>query len=206
MEFVTSRHMLFRIFYRLGFTPWDGHPIASSLQNLVEGGGSSPGISPGSALDIGCGTGDTSIYLAQHGWQVTGVDFVAKAVQKARAKAAAAKVTVDFRQADATRLSSEGIGTGFTLIVDNGCLHGMSDDDRNSYVREATAVAAPDARLLLVEFTPGGSFAVPGIDRAEIERRFAPAWTLLSTGDEPMAANRDSDALRHYLLQRRHDT
>ena len=188
---MSSWRTLFRTLYRLGLTPWDGHPISSSLQALVEG------LPPGTALDVGCGTGDTSIYLAQHGWRATGIDFVPKAVEKARAKADATGVTVDFRQADATQLSSQGIGTGFDLIVDNGCLHGMSDVDRDAYVREVAAVAAANARLLLVEFTPGGSFGVPGIGQDEIERRFASGWTLVSTGDEPHAGN-----LRHYVLQR----
>ena len=193
---------MFRVFYRIGFTPWDGHPIATSLRTLIEGTDDSPALAAASALDVGCGTGDTSIYLAQHGWQVTGVDFVPKAVKKARAKAAAAGVSVDFRHGDATRLSSEGLGTGFGLIVDQGCLHGMSGDDRDRYVREVTAVAAPDARLLLVEFTPGGSIGVPGVDQAEIERRFTPEWTLLATGDQPNPGNRGRGALRYYVLQR----
>src|SRR5258707_2759472 len=128
VEFVTSRQTLFKVFYRLGFVPWDGHPLAKSLRDLVEGDGA---MAPGTAVDVGCGTGDSSIYLAKHGWQVTGVDFVAKAVDKARAKAAANKATVNFAQADVTRLSSEGVGTDFALIVDNGCLHGMSDEDRD---------------------------------------------------------------------------
>ena len=135
---MTSRHLLFRVFYRLGFTPWDGHEIATSLRSVVEGDDALP---PGKALDVGCGTGDTSIYLAQLGWPVTAIDFVAQAVEKARAKVQAKGVSVDLKQADATRLSSEGVGTGFNLIVDNGCLHGMSDDDRASYVREVTVVA-----------------------------------------------------------------
>jgi SAM-dependent methyltransferase len=193
---------MFRAFYRIGFTPWDGHPIAASLRTLVEGTGDSPALAAAAALDVGCGTGDTSIYLAQHGWQVTGVDFVPRAVNKARAKAAAAGVSVDFRRGDATRLTEEGVGSGFGLIVDQGCLHGMSDDDRDRYVREVTAAAAPDARLLLVEFTPDGSHVVPGVDQAEIERRFAGDWTLLSTGDEQNPANRGSGGLRHYVLAR----
>jgi SAM-dependent methyltransferase len=201
--FVTSRRLLFRVFYRVGFTPWDGHPIATSLRSLVEGSDGSPPLTPGAALDVGCGTGDTSIYLAQHGWRVTGVDFVPKALDEARAKRGAAGVTVDFRQGDATRLTGEGVGSGFGLIVDQGCFHGMSDSDRDKYVAEVTAVAAPDARMLLVEFTPGGSIGVPGVDQAEIERRFAAGWRLLSTGDEPVAANRFRNALRHYVLLRR---
>ena len=156
----------------------------------------------GKALDLGCGTGDNAIYLATHGWQVTGVDFVAKAVEKARAKAAAKKVDVTFVQANVTRLSAEGIGSGFDLIIDSGCLHGMSSADRDAYVREVTAVAAPQARLLLNEFIPGGSFAVPGIDPAEVERRFASGWTMLASGSEPEMDHNGKDPARYYLFQR----
>jgi SAM-dependent methyltransferase len=197
---MASRHLLFKVFYRVGFTPWDEHPLARSLRKLVEGDEESPALPVGTALDLGCGTGDNSVYLAQHGWQVTGVDFVPKAIDKARAKAAASKVAVSFVHADVTRLSSEGVGTGFDLIVDNGCLHGMSDDDRDAYVREVTKVAAPDARLLLVEFIPGGSFGVPGIDPAEVERRFTADWRLLSSGDEPELDHNGKNPVRHYLF------
>lgn len=192
---MASRRALSRLLYQFGFTPWDGHPISNSLQALVEG---DQPLTPASALDVGCGTGDASIYLAQHGWQVTGLDFVPKALTKARANADAAKVSVDFKQGDATRLSAEGIGSGFSLVLDNGCMHGMDDADRDSYAHEVTAVASPSARLLLVGFTPGGTSRVRGIDQQEIERRFASGWTLQSTGDEP----HPSGALRCYVLQR----
>ena len=36
---MASRNMLFRAMYRVGFTPWDGHPLAKSLHDLVEGNG-----------------------------------------------------------------------------------------------------------------------------------------------------------------------
>jgi SAM-dependent methyltransferase len=179
---MASRHTLFRIFYALGFTPWDGHPQSPTLRRLVEG---TDGLPPGSALDVGCGTGDASIYLAQHGWEVTGVDFTPKAVEKARAKARAANLTVNFLHADVTHLSQAGIGSGFELIVDNGCFHGMSDGDRDLYVREITAAAAPGARLFMVAFKPSGRFGPAGVEQAEIERRFTPTWTLLSATDEP---------------------
>jgi SAM-dependent methyltransferase len=196
---MASRHLLFKTFYRLGFVPWDGHPLANSLQDLVEGDGAS---GPGAALDLGCGTGDSSIYLAKNGWRVSGVDFVARAVDKARAKAKANQVAVNFVRADVTRLSSEGIRSTFGLIIDNGCLHGMSPDDRDAYVREVTGVAAPDARLLLVEFVPGGTYGVPGIDPDEVKRRFAADWTLLSSGSEPALDHNGKDPARFYLFAR----
>ncbi|OMC45122.1 methyltransferase type 12 [Mycobacterium sp. IS-2888] len=198
---MASKQTLFRIFYRIGFTPWDGHPLAQSLQGLIEGTPDTPALPAGRALELGCGTGDTSIYLAQRGWNVTAVDFVTKALDKARAKAGAANASVDFVRADVTHLSQEGVGANFELIVDNGCLHNMSDADRDAYVREVSAVAAPDARLLIVAFRPGGRFGVRGIEPAEMERRFTPAWTLLSTGDE-RELDRETPT-RYYLFQRR---
>jgi ubiquinone/menaquinone biosynthesis C-methylase UbiE len=190
---------LFRVLYRVGFTPWDGHPLAQSLRDLVEGAAALP---VATALDIGCGTGDNSIYLAKHGWQVTGVDYVAKPLDKARAKAAADNVNINFVQADATRLSSEGVGAGFGLIVDNGCLHGMSTTDRDAYVREVTAVAAPDARLLIVAFIPGGSFGVPGIHPDEVARRFSAGWTPISSGDEPQLNHNGKNPVRYFVFAR----
>jgi SAM-dependent methyltransferase len=199
---MASKQTLFRVFYRIGFTPWDGHPLAQRLRNLVEGSNDTSALPVGSALDLGCGTGDASIYLARHGWKVTGVDFVAKALEKARAKARAAGVSIDFVRADVTQLSHAGIGADFPLIVDNGCLHNMSDDDRDAYVREVSALAAPDARLLVVAFVPGGRFGVRGIEPAEMERRFAATWTMLSAGDE-RELDREKTPARYYLFQRR---
>jgi 2-polyprenyl-3-methyl-5-hydroxy-6-metoxy-1,4-benzoquinol methylase len=199
---MASKHTLFRIFYRLGFTPWDGHPLARSLRDLVEGTDVAAALPAGSVLEVGCGTGDCSIYLAQHGWIVTAVDFVSKPLTRARAKAAAAGLSIDFIQADVTQLSQTGISANFQLIVDNGCLHNMSDNDRDSYVREVSAVAAPDAQLLIVAFVPGGRLGVRGVDRTEMERRFAPAWTLLSAGDERELDRAEKTPARYYRFQR----
>jgi SAM-dependent methyltransferase len=192
--------LLYQAFYRIGFTPWDGHELSPTLRELIEGPGALP---VGTAIDIGCGTGDSAIYLAQHGWQVTGVDVSAKALEKAAAKAAAEHVHVDFRRADATRLRSAGIGNACTLILDSGCLHGMSDDARDRYVAELGAVAAPQTRLLIFAFTPGGQTGVRGIDHGEIARRFTPQWELVSAADDSDMTSNPKHAARHYLLQRR---
>jgi SAM-dependent methyltransferase len=191
---------VYQAFYRIGFTPWDGHELSSALRELIEG----PAALPRStAIDIGCGTGDAAIYLARQGWQVTGVDVAAKAVERARAKAAAAHVRVDFTRADATRLSSAGVGEDFGLILDSGCLHGMSDDARDRYVAELGVVAGPQTRLLIFAFTPGGQTGVRGVEHAEIERRFTPQWDLLSAADDAEMTDNPEHPARHYLLQRR---
>jgi SAM-dependent methyltransferase len=198
-DLLGSKHTLFRLFYRLGFTPWDGHPLAHSLRNLVEGNNTSPALPAAAALELGCGTGDTSIYLARQGWQVTAVDFVPTALEKARAKPGAENV--NFVHADVRHLRQAGISGPVQLIVDNGCLHNMNDDDRDAYVREVTAVAAPDARLLIIAFLPGGRFGVRGIDREEMERRFTVDWTMVSAGPE-QELDAEKTPTHYYLFHR----
>jgi len=115
---------------------------------------------------------------------------------------AATNAPVDFVRADVTRLSQEGIGTDFGLIVDNGCLHNMSDGDRDAYVREVSAVAAPGARLLIVAFLPGGRFGVRGVQPAEMERRFTSTWTMLSSGSE-RELDQEQTPAKYYLYERK---
>ena len=52
------------------------------------------GIKPGKGLDIGCGAGRDMVYLAMHGWQMTGVDYIPAALQRAQDLAARQQVSV----------------------------------------------------------------------------------------------------------------
>lgn len=65
-------------------------------------------------------------------------------------------------------------GSDFTLILDVGCFHTLPRRSRDNYIREVTAVAAPEAILLLFAF--GG---IPGTaPQEEVEARFSPAWDV----------------------------
>jgi len=192
--------LLFELFYRIGFTPWEGHRLPAALTRLVEG---TDRLSTARALDIGCGTGDSSIYLAQHGWDVTGIDWATAALARARKKAAATKVAVRFMQADATKLETYGFGTDFRLVVDNGCLHGLSDEGRDAYVRGLTSMVPSGGRLVLAGFLPGKRRGPRGFDQDEIVRRFSPGWELLSAGVDQAVSNDPSDPIAVYDLRRR---
>jgi SAM-dependent methyltransferase len=63
--------------------PWDTGTPDPMLVEFVE----SHAIVPGRALEVGCGTGTNAIYLAQHAFEVVGVDISPLAVDKARDKA-----------------------------------------------------------------------------------------------------------------------
>ena len=60
------------------------------------------GLTPGRALDIGCGTGGNAIWLAKRGWQVRALDYSAVAIEKGRRMAAEQGANVDFVVADAS--------------------------------------------------------------------------------------------------------
>jgi SAM-dependent methyltransferase len=67
-----------------------------------------------SILDLGCGTGRHSIELAKRGYRMTGVDLSESQLQRAREKAYAQKVSVDFIQADARSLPFH---SEFNLVI-----------------------------------------------------------------------------------------
>ena len=171
---------VYRAFYGLGLRIWERRVPPVELVELVEGPGARP---PGRALDIGCGTGTDSVYLATHGWAVTGVDMVPRALAAARRRAAGAGVSPRYVQGDATRLPQLGIGDGYTLLLDFGCYHTLPADLRDPYVESVSGVAAPGATMLLFGFGRPPALAPmhSGVTPDEIRDRFGRrGWELLS--------------------------
>jgi len=107
------------------------------------------------------------------------------------------------RQADVTRLDSYDVGNGFELIVDNGCLHGLSDEGRAAYVRDVGAIAVPGTTLLLAAFSERKRRGPRGFDRPEVERRFAPGWELLGSWRDAAVSKRPDDPIYVYELRRK---
>src|ERR1051325_6138153 len=118
----------FREMYRSGEQPWDvGKPDA----NLIETVSTTP-ISPCKALEIGCGTGDNAIWLAQQRFGVVAVDVSSIAIEQATDKAAKAGAKCDFRVLDVLQEHVEG--GPFHFAFDRGFLHTIdSDQVRKSF-------------------------------------------------------------------------
>jgi hypothetical protein len=203
----------YRLAYAVGFHPWedlaDHPPFARTLLELVarEENGHEPPYGP--ALDIGTGSGVWGVQLAQRGWEVTGVEKVEKALRRARERVAAAGAEMRLVDGDVTALPAAGVGSGFRLVLDTGTFHGLSDAERAAMGAGVTAVAAPDATVILDCFAPGRRGPLPrGASRADVERAF-PAWQV--TGVE--VADTEPDALarlfrfdeRFFRLRRRRD-
>lgn len=170
--------LTYQIMYSLGFVPWERRDPPRPLAGLIEGPQALP---PGDMLDIGCGTGLTAIYCAHHGWNVTAVDDVDRALRTARRHASRAGVNVCFLNADIANSSTAELGAGYTLLLDVGCLHGLSDESLQRAAATITDVAKPGATLLMLAFGPGWRGPAPrGIDPARIPELF-PQWDLISS-------------------------
>jgi len=69
----------------------------------------------GRSLDLACGEGRNSIWLASRGWQASGVDFSRVALERARTLARERGVEVDFAEHDLTEWQPEA--DAFALVV-----------------------------------------------------------------------------------------
>ena len=167
----------YRLMYAIGFTPWDG-VMPNELKRIMEGPDALPA---GRALDLGSGKGTKSVYMAAHGWDVTGVEFVPRAQREAQRRAEAAGVKVAFRLGDVTRLADLGLTPGFTLFFDFGCYHGLKRGQKGRYAEGLTALAAPGATLLMMAFTRAVPPVPSGVSESELRERFGPAWDLAWT-------------------------
>ena len=125
--------------------PWDTGTSPPELIGFLEN------HPPGKALDLGCGTGTNALTIARFGWQVTGVDFVGRAVRTGRQKAKSAGLKVDLRIGDVTHL--KGIRGPFDLVLDIGCFHSLSDTQRQVYLTNLDNLLIPGGSFLIYLFT-----------------------------------------------------
>ena len=134
--------LVYDAWYRFGTPPWVGGPRAELVRLVTDGT-----LQPGRAIDLGCGEGDNAVFLAQHGFSVTAVDFASSAITKARGKAHKARVAVDFIVDDLTHLRN--VRGQFDLLVDYGTLDDLNSRQRDAYVRQVVPLTHPGSRFLL---------------------------------------------------------
>jgi SAM-dependent methyltransferase len=174
----------YRILYAVGFTPWEQVARLPAVRERIsalferEEEGRQPPFGP--VLDLGCGSGIWSVGLAKRGWRVTGVDFVPKALHRARQRAQQAGVEMRLIEGDVTRLTDFDVGSDFPFLLDFGLFHDeLTDEQRKAMGREVSALAAPGATLLMMAWAPGRRGPLPrGASRSDIEAAY-PEWEVV---------------------------
>jgi SAM-dependent methyltransferase len=174
--------MNYGLAYAIGFHPWEElaehPPFAAKLLELVAREEDAYGPPYGRVLDLGTGSAVWGVRLAERGWEVTGVDIVEKALRRARERIDQAGVGMHLVHGDVTALRESGVGSGFRLLLDTGTFHGLTDAQREVMGREVSAVAAPDATMILDCFAPRRRGPLPrGASLADVVRAF-PGWEI----------------------------
>lgn len=166
----TVDRLIYDLMYRMGKPVWDTGTVPPEVVEAV-----AKERTPGRALDLGCGTGTHSIYLAQHGWDVIGIDFSTRAIASAGEQARQANVKVDFRIADVSRLELSG-KSDFALDV--GCFHGLDDAERERYVEQLARLMHSGGRFMLWALDRPARFENYSVAPQVVEKLFAPQFAL----------------------------
>ncbi len=125
--------------------PWDiGRPQPAFVE-LVHAGELTKGL----VLDIGCGTGENALYLAENGFSVVGIDLSNRAIAAAKEKAIERKLKVNFRIANA--LSLDFKNGYFDNAIDSGLFHGelprKKSKQRSPHFSTSTTFGTPISLL-----------------------------------------------------------
>ncbi|CAN5264475.1 hypothetical protein BH18ACT4_BH18ACT4_01260 [soil metagenome] len=137
---------------------WSLPDVAPQLRELVDAGG----LPAGRALDLGCGAGTATAFLAEHFTQAVGVDLASAAVKQAAEKQAPVEQGVHerahgqpaFCAADALRLPFPT--ATFALVFDRGCLQNLPEEAWRRYFAEIERILVDGGvlQLLVSKLTP----------------------------------------------------
>ncbi|MFE1593890.1 class I SAM-dependent methyltransferase [Nocardia sp. NPDC058705] len=176
-ETVANAEEFWEDFYREREQIWTGNPNPLLVREVAE-------LAPGTALDIGCGEGADAIWLAQRGWQVTGVDISATAMQRGAQRAAEAGVTIAWERHDL----QASFPAGTFDLVSAQFLHSPVErpDERAGILRSAAAAVAAGGVLVIGAHAAAPSWAssemhahvFPTIEQVLEQLELGPEWQV----------------------------
>lgn len=168
--------LIYRLMYRFGRPGWDTGVTPSEIIAAFAGSD----MPPGPVLDLGCGTGTNSIYMAQQGRPVYAIDFAAEAITQARKKAQQAGVQekIQFLVADVTWLTELNLPP-CSFALDMGCFHGLSEEGKHRYVTSLAAQLLPGGRFMLFTLDPRREAGISfGIQPDQVQKLFSPWFEI----------------------------
>ena len=159
-----------------GVPNWDiGRPQRAFVDLLDAGVIRSP------VLDVGCGTGELSLFLARNGLEVLGIDLSPAAIRRARDKAGWRRIAAQFLVWDALELSGlRAANLSFRTVVDSAMFHVLGDRERDRLVEGLGSVVERGGLYCVLGDARRTEREVYGITPAEIRARFraADGWTV----------------------------
>lgn len=209
---ISETHARWENFYRerpVWAIGWLEHPD-DWLRKLITDGT----IRKGSALDLGCGAGDKSVYLAKNGFSVTGVDISPTALREAKALAQKVGTTVEFLMADATNLVI--LKKPFSFVLDFSTFHIIPEDERADYLNEVFRLTETKSQLFLHVFSKRDPNHTLGFfrsdttkeitytfDKTDIDRLFGSNFKIIAAQPADFTINDKKLYFDEYLMVRK---
>jgi ubiquinone/menaquinone biosynthesis C-methylase UbiE len=165
--------------YTSGRPPWNIGEPQPAFVALADAGHIT-----GKVLDVGCGTGENTLFLSTRGLEVIGVDISSVAIAEARMKAQTRHAAARFVVGSALDLPD--LHETFDTAIDSGLLHILSDVDRVRFASGLHAVLRPGGHLHVLAFNEHATWPGPRrLTQAEIRTIFGQGWAVESI--EPSA-------------------
>lgn len=162
--------------YRRGSPPWDigrAQPAFVELANA--------GQIHGAVLDVGCGTGDIVLEMAERGHEAWGIDIVPMAIDQAKAKARLRCLSKESKFVVGDALELERLGRTFDTVIDCGLFHSLSDPERQVYVQQLGTVMKEGGvfHLMVMSDWEDTNWGGPRrIGQQEIIEAFSMGWRI----------------------------
>ncbi len=160
--------------YPTEILPWELGKPRKTLVDLIE----SIKIHQGTALDLCCGLGTNTIYMAQKGFEVAATEISTHALKNARQRAKKAKVHIEFVLASFVALPFKD--TAFDFVFDMGCFHHVEVEDRETFIHGVFKVLKPDAHYQLTCFSDRNGPAWNHFTKEQITEYFAKEFQFIN--------------------------
>ena len=177
-----------------GQYPWELGKPRDFLVQLVEDGM----IQGKRALDVCCGLGTNGLYLAEKGFDVTGIDISEKAVEVANQKAVKIGRGGNIRFVAQSFMNMDYEPESFDFALDIGCFHHVPEDDRRTCIENVHRVLRPGGRYLLMCFSDSMGREWNHFSDSQLRNLFSHRFDIL-TLDEVASLEAD-DVIREFRV------